>query len=265
MTDALHSLIAEVAASNASDFYRTLWGRERRFDLLPLLTPEHLMRTPLRSRTYKREKGLVKIVRTQAEPFLVQWSLQDLAQEPFGSTSCKRPLVLLTDSHEALEKSLWYYEHNPLPLIGEHHNLPVAAYASRRYGIDSILSDEQILPAFLTELEKEYDVRHVEELTLLGSSFVPENIRAFSHRFPRIRLVLACSETGALANACPERSPEALVFHPAENAILELVGEQLVVTKRAPLVTPIIRYRTGIRASLTPTDCTCGKESYRLL
>lgn len=264
MIESMEELIATIAESDASDFYRTLWGDERAFKRLPRCTPLHLVKTPLRERTYKKEKGLVKIVRRDAGAFLVERALSDIAAENYRGGG-KRPLVLLSDSYDSLEKSLWYYEHETLPLIGEHANLPVSVFAAKRYRIDALMTDEAMLARFLQEAGKEYPPGQIA-LTLLGGEFSAENIVAISSRFHDLRLVLCLSETGALGSACPEGlSSGTLVFHPEQNVFLEYEDGALVISKRELLVTPLVRYKTGIRAAEGHASCACGTEAFRLL
>src|SRR3989338_4702001 len=104
----IEQMLENIRGSAESDFYRNIWGNEKTFYNLPFISIENFIATPLRERTYKKEKGLAKIVRSGAKPFLVQCGLSDLKKENYGDVLCKRPLVLLSNSHEALEKSLWF-------------------------------------------------------------------------------------------------------------------------------------------------------------
>lgn len=263
----IDSLIAAVWESKESEFYRSKWGSAGEtlpvFAELPCCSAEDFIRTPLHDRVYKKDKGLAKIVRIYEKPFLVQWSLADLAAERFGFTDSARPLVMLSDAHEAIEKSLWFYEHDILPLIGEIHNVPVSAFAAKTYGIDAIVSDEYMLSRTLPELEKVYDLGKVASLTLIGAHFAAASI-AYLRQFKNVQYILALPETGSFAASCPRALAEGkFCFHSDDGSYLELVGEHLVVTRLRLLVTPIIRYKTSIRAA--QERCLCGREGYALL
>ena len=100
-------------------------------------------------------------------PYLVPRRLQDIAGETFG-IRCERPLVLFTDPQEAVEKSLWFYARNILPLIGEPNNLAVTAFAAQRYGVDAIVGQLPLVTTFLSRLGGEYDLQRIASITLIG-------------------------------------------------------------------------------------------------
>lgn len=259
----LGALIELVGESPRSDFYRLRWGGRRAFSDLPSIGPEDLSSTPLRGRAYTEGPELVKIIKRADAPFLMARGTDDVRAEPYGE-ACARPLVLMTDSHDALEKILWFYEHDILPLGGEIKNLPVAAHTAARYGIDALVTDTGMLARFLPELEKAYAVAKVASLTLIGERFSDADMEAFLPRFPRLRLLLGLSEAGAFAEACAEAlNAETLRFHAEAGSVLELVEHEIVLTKLSLRPTPIIRYRTGIFAH--SEKCACGKKAVALL
>src|SRR3989344_8082154 len=255
-------LVAKVRTS-ACGFYRAHWGKAERFEDLPLMDVERFIATPFGERTYKVEKGLVKIVRASRAPFLVHWSLEDLKAEQFGDSTGKRPLVLLSDSHDALEKSLWFYEHDILPLIGETNNLQAASFAADAYAIDALVADSKTVLPFLAEYEKGHDVKTIS-VTLIENRFDPAMVARLQISCARVLSVLACSETGAFGVACPEQGDGEVCFHPNDESIVEIENGELVVTRLALLRTPIIRYRTGIRAEAVSADCSCREVAFTL-
>ena len=257
--------LVEAIRIDPCSFYRNHWNTKERFETLPVVRREHFVATPLTGRTYREEKGLVKIVKNGPAPFLVQWGLSDLSKEIYG-TACNRPMVLLSDPHEALEKALWFYERNTLPLIGESNNLPIAAFAAHKYGIDAIVSDEDILFPFVTFFGKECDVKGVQ-LTLIGSGFSVERLQVARNLFQNMRLVLALPETGAFAESCPGLLGKGeYAYHPDENSVIEIIGGRLVITKLPFLITPIIRYDTALEAetAVSTEACLCNKELFIL-
>ena len=60
-------------------------------------------------------------------------------------------MVYFSNSYEALEKSMWCYEHNTVPLIGEKDS-DIAVYAAGKYASDSLISDPIALPRLLPYL-----------------------------------------------------------------------------------------------------------------
>ncbi len=260
----VEQLVAKVRTS-ACGFYRAHWGKAERFEDLPLMDVERFIATPFGERTYKVEKGLVKIVRAYRAPFLVHWSLEDLKAEQFGDSTGKRPLVLLSDSHEALEKSLWFYEHDILPLIGEPNNPPVVSYAANKYDIDALVTDDKAVPPFLSEHEKQNNMKAVA-VVLIGSSFEPALLRRLESSSKNVTPVLSLPETGTFGMACPKnRGAKERHFHPSDNSVLEIKDGELIVTKLVYLRTPVIRYRTGIRAEQFASGSDCGESPFRLV
>src|SRR5690348_8939857 len=114
----ISQFVKDIASSEKSDFYKSIWGSAQEFNDLPAVSREDFINVPLSKRRYKDEKGLVKIVHSPEGSFLSEWSFKDIGLEPWGLPS-KRPFVYLTDAHEAIEKSMWCYENNMVPLIGE--------------------------------------------------------------------------------------------------------------------------------------------------
>lgn len=236
---AMQSLIRDVARSERSNFYAAVWRGETEFSKLPMISREHLVRTPLPERRYKEEKSLVKIVRDGGAAFLSEWCFEDIACEAYGARS-KRPMVFMTDAHEAIEKAMWCYERNMLPLMGEK-DADVAAFTAARYKIDSLITDEKALEIFAPRIEGFSEP--VLDISIIGSSFDGAALMRFAHLAPRIRLVLALPETGAFAESPLSESPR---FSASDGCVVETAEDVLVVSKTRMLATPIVRYRTAI-------------------
>lgn len=84
-------------------------------------------------------KSLVTIVRRDGRLLLLERSFDDIAKEEWGQIG-KRPMVYLTDPHEAIAKAMWCYLHDTVPLIGEK-DPAVARYEAAQYKIDSLITD----------------------------------------------------------------------------------------------------------------------------
>ncbi len=238
----LTDLISGAHASTSADFYRALWGKKQVFSELPTVAREDFLRVPLSRRRYKNERGLVKIVHNEERAFFNEWSFSDIGAESYGLIS-KRPLVYLSDPHEAIEKSVWCYEKGMLPLIGEK-DPAIAMFAASKYRIDSLITDVRALEKFRPFFENFSE--RLSSISLLGTAFNPEELAPYSAHTKKLRLVLALPETGAFAEAEFSPTPR---FRTLPGCIVER-EKTLVVTKTSLLVTPVIRYRTNVPVSL---------------
>lgn len=222
--------------NHRADFYRTRWRKRRLFSELPFISRADFIQTPLSARRYEQKDSLVKLVRTNKGWFLSEWGFEDIGREAFGIES-RRPMVYISDSHEAIEKSMWCYEHNMVPLIGEM-DPDIAMYAASKYQIDSLITDENSLPKLLPYLRNRTEP--LVGLTILGLSFNVETLAPFSEYSQRSRLVLCRAETGAFAEATLSPDP---VFTLLPQCIGERAGDSFVLTKLADIVTPIVKYK----------------------
>jgi hypothetical protein len=246
MKNNISKLIKSVRESAESGFYRDMWGNAEDFDELPLISRDDFLRIPLSKRRYKNDKALVKIVHTPEGPFLSEWSFEDIGREEFGLISA-RPMVYLTDSHEAMEKSMWCYENNMVPLVGEK-DPNVAMFAAGKYKIDSLITDVESLAKFLPYLAKRGE--KLSCISILGDSFDIGTLKQFLNFSDAVRLVLCLPETGVIATAL---LGDELQFKTVENSFIEKKDGFLVVTKLSNLVIPIIRYKTSIPADTIKT------------
>lgn len=251
-TGGLEQLVTFVRESPLSDFYRNKWKGEKAFERLPYSSRADFAAVPLSHRRYKKEKGMVKIVGTGEQAFLSEWSFSDIGRELYAPHSM-RPFVYLTDPFEAVEKSLWCYENGMMPLVGEKDS-DMAIFAAGRYQIDSLIVDEQSLAKFAPFFST---LRApLSSITIIASNFAPSELMSFERYASSIRLVLALPETGAFAEASLSRNPE---FAPLPHCVIEHDSE-ISLTKIVQYPTPIIRYRTEIRAAPT-----AGGRSFTLL
>lgn len=237
----IEKLVTWVREYPDSDFYKTHWRGERDFRTLPTVSCADFLHVPLSKRRYKKGRALTKIVHTPEGPFLSEWSFDDIGREPWGVPS-KRPMVYLEDSHEALEKSMWCYENGMVPLIGER-DADIAMFAAGKYQIDQLVTDPASLPKLSPYLNSRGE--KLLSLTILGDSFDVPALMSFSDVAHTVRLVLRLPETGAIAEGSLTEHP---IFRPTGGAFLEIEEGFLMATKTALLTTPVIRYRTGIKA-----------------
>lgn len=224
-----------VAAHPDASFYRDHWGGESSFEALPETSRSDFLKTPLSKRRYKDEKALIKTVRTKEGLFASEWSFSDIAQESWGPCAT-RPLIYFADPDEAVEKSMWCYERNILPLIGEA--VPdITNSAAEFYRINSAIVDAPSLALLLPYLRGRAEP--LESISIVGSSFTISALQDYVPYAKDIQLVLSLPETGAFAQAPLASRP---VFTLNQNCFIEPGESGLLLTKNAKLVTPIIRY-----------------------
>ncbi len=192
---------------------------------------------PLAERRHKNAASLVKVVRTPQGIFLSEWAFEDIANEPWGLPA-KRPMVYMSDPHEALEKSMWCYEHGMIPLIGER-DPSVAAFAAKTYLIDSLITDVPSLVALASCVS--FVPKKLDSLSVV-IAYPEEALAAMpaSEYAAVTRFLLALPETGAYAYSDPARYP---VFDLLPACSIERSENGLLLTKKRALVTPIVGYR----------------------
>ncbi len=244
-SERLDELISLTRQHPQADFYRTRWGEAKKFEDLPTISRKDFLDVPLSQRRYKDARSLVKIVHDEGRMFLSEWSFEDIGREPWGIPST-RPMVYLSDPHEAVEKSMWCYENNKMPLIREK-DTDIAMIAASKYRIDSLITDTASLQRFLPFLKRQEE--RLLSITIIGESFDPSSLEPFGAFAQSVRLVLRLPETGAFAES--SLAP-ALSFTALPGCIVDEEEGLLVVTKVVQLVTPIIRYRTDLNAASMP-------------
>lgn len=240
MTDRepIERLVTDIRAHPSADFYRAAWGGVTSFDALPVVSRDAFAACPLSQRSYKIEQGLVRVIHGPTGPYLSAWGYTDIAREPYGLPS-KRPLIHFTDAHETVEKSMWSYFNHMVPLAGEKNNA-VTELSARAFDIDSLITDPLMLANLLPYVQARTEP--LASISLISHAFDPEDLMRYRTFANRIRLVLALPETGAFAQA---ELTEHVRFTLLGNCRIE-DRETIVLTKVAPLITPIIRFDTGI-------------------
>lgn len=234
----IEQFVSDIRAHPEADFYKNIWGGVKAFNKLPFITREALAACALSQRSYKKEQGLVRIVHGSGGPFLCAWGFSDIVREPYGALS-KRPLIYFADSHDTVEKSMWSYLNHMVPLAGEKHTA-VTVLAARAYEVDSLITDPASLVDVLPYLQERTEP--LSALSLVGHVFDPEQLMQYRPFAKKIRLVLSLPETGAFAEAVLSEQTR---FTLLANCRIEDT-ETIVLTKYAPLITPIIRFNTGI-------------------
>lgn len=226
--------------------------------------------TKLRKRFYKRdapEGKITKIINDYGRPFLIQRNLSDLVEEDYRIAQLKKPQILFGNIHEALEKSLLFYENDVLPLIGEPNNFAISTFSAKERNIDSLIIDERLFCTYLDHLKKFLDITALK-IVIIGQFINPSNILQLikTLKIVSVRFILELPETGPFAHSCPEALTQGkLIFHPNKNSFVENEGA-LIITKAIHMPTPIIRYQADIFAQPEKTNCNCeAKRSFVLI
>ncbi|NQV93232.1 hypothetical protein HQ403_01910 [Candidatus Kaiserbacteria bacterium] len=262
----LQNLLTFVTESSHSSFYKKHFGTSmnhkevRTYEdlaLLPSISKNDLLQTPLSDRLYiPTGRGLVKVVDSGTHSFLIKRVLSELREEQFGNLG-ERPTVLFSNGHESLEKSLWCYEQNTLPMIGESTNIPITEYFVHRYESDSFLGDIKTLESIFEQSKDAF--LPGSQFTLCEGGF--DLVRIKKHvPLDSTTLILSFPEVGACAHSCPYHlKNNRLVFHPDKNSIIEH-DTNLTVTKLIAMPTPIIRYITDVPSKTEEYSCDCKEE-----
>lgn len=271
----LQKLLYTVLTSTKSSFYRDHYNNQftlrdaenflEKGDIkkIPMLTWKEIQSCHFKERSYIDGQILVKIIHRYSTPFLFARSLGDIGAEDYGVIG-ERPLMLFEYCHEGIEKGLWIYERNILPLVREE-NLDITGMLVQKYRVDSILAESNMLFTFVPYLKRHYTLPAILHLTVIDHTFDAEFLRnTFSNA--KLYLRLGLSETGVFGIPCiHERGRKDILFHPEKNSIVEIQDSELIVTRLTEFPTPIIRYKTGITARILENVCPCeSKLSFSL-
>lgn len=252
------SIAETILESSVSDFYRTtVWNNPSGapYERLPPLTRETYAQTPFLTRLYRTHGLLTKVAYEGGKPFLIGRHLEDIAGESFGTLG-ERPLIAFGSTHESLEKSLWCYARNILPLI-TNDDPDITAMLAKRYEADTLITDTATLATLLPALARHYELARFRRVSVIDTSF---NLPLLEKMFPEaeLSLVLGLPETGSIALSCPAALKEKLiVFHAAPHRTIEH-NDALTVTDARLLPTPLIRYRPGIAVRFLKAPCACS-------
>ena len=113
------SLQQQIFAHSTATLYGDTWGDSlpASLEATPILTWKKLIECPFRKRTYTAKPLFVHITYRDSEACLIGRTTSDILSEHYGDTTVARPLVAAHYRHHAIEKGMWFYEHNILPQI----------------------------------------------------------------------------------------------------------------------------------------------------
>lgn len=263
----LKETLRVIASSKKSDFYKKYWGLAaiKKLDIdfvhLPNIGIDKIINCKFNERLYVDKGIFVKIIYRNGIPFLMARTKNDIGNENYGEITYERPLIFFENAHESLEKSLWHYGKNILPLIGED-NIDITLMSAGRYKIDSIVGDMVSIKKLVLPGTQNTGLKNIRNITIIDSTLNHVSIGMLGGVFrdAKIQKILALPETGSFGQACKETNNET-IFHETADSMIETGDSgELIVTKLALLPTPIIKYTTGIEAKLEVKNCHCEEK-----
>lgn len=245
--DLMH-VIERVYHSKESAWYREWWEGNipHLFHQIPLLTVKHLARTPLPQRQYKKEKSLTKIVYRPHGAFLVQRGIADIACDDIPLLGT-RPQVLMTNWRQAIEMSVWVYEHETLPLLSDTDDMAVVVGDARTYRVNAWYVDMNMARRITAGALRGFETKNIA-LCVLDEAFDVATLCRLQKICASVHARLVLPEAGVVAQWAPHH--DICTWVPTDTSILEVVKGRLVVSKTTHEITPLIRYHTNIRARL---------------
>ena len=255
----LASLLKHISVQDKADLYTSRIHGDTLDSVVPL-TWSDLVACPLDRRLYQEsDKCFVKIAYKNDVPILIARNRKELADEPYYIGTSTRPLVGCSNRAVGIELGIWFFEHNIIPLL-EMHEAKMTASLAGKYQADSFTGDMEAAQRLLPELATHSDIDLLEFVHIVGISdcydieFLSQYIS-----IEKIHISAYLPVCGLWAQACPEQLSKTgkVVFHPLDSVIVE--GQtNLLLTKLSPLLTPILRYETGIQAKFLDKKCQCS-------
>ena len=269
----LKKLLADVLAAEP-EFYRKKYLNavidddcirnldEERFKTLPAATKEEIARAPYAGRLYQEGSGITKLIPCveAGRSFLLHRTLEEIKEDDLPYEGA-RPMVLMSNMYEAIERCLFFYERNILPLIGEFRNPAVAVSSARQYNIDALVMDHTAVLQYrrmLCALNL-----NIQSVTVVDSTFHKDDFSGWPPETTKY-FVVSFPETGRLAYSCPRAAAEdKLVLHPYPDVYIEPSALSVITSVRFKSC-PMIRYRAPVYFEDVRSVCGCGKASFAL-
>ena len=134
----------------------------------------------------------MKVVYEGDVPRLLARTRKDIEEADCGRIMYQRPLVFFGSAQESVEKGLWLYTKNILPLIAEEH-VDITCMAAVRYGIDAIVGDFESLRKIAVAIPRYPDLAKVAHIIVVGKHGEPD-LECLKQAFPAatLHLILLC-------------------------------------------------------------------------
>lgn len=233
---------------------------EAMFLSLPTLKLDEIALAPYQSRLYKEGTGFNKLIYSESQKryFLIHRLLEEITQDQL-TIDGSRPIVILNNMYEAIERCLFFYEKGILPLIGEVYNPTVVFSMAQQYEADMIYIDHPSVETFRDGLLRAS--LPLKSITVIDSVFYEEDLN-WPQNF-KVRLILSVLEAGRIAYSCPGSNlKEGIIFHPYDDIFIEFLNSAVVVTSSRLVACPIIRFDISIKATICDSICGCNKTSF---
>jgi len=232
------------------------------FSLLPIISKSDLAEAPYKNRCYGEGTGINKLIffEDNNSYFLIHRTIEEIGKDDLPVVG-ERPMVILSNVYEAVERCVFFYEKRILPLIGEANNFTVVYATARQYKIDSLFIDhisvEKFRKGLLTEPQNKIShVTVIDSMFLLGDLEWPENIKK--------AFILSIPEFGRIAFSCPEITKKSgLVLHSYPDVYIE-PGALSVLTSSRLWACPMIRYKSTIYMERIVAECKCGLAAFKI-
>ncbi len=265
----LRQLIQTISNSRESNFYKNIWKNTPLkngvidFENTSTIEIGDIIKYKFNKRLYVKNGLFVKIIYHNNIPFLIARTKRDISKDNYGEINYERPLVFFESSHESIEKALWLYNKNILPLMAED-NIDLTEIIAGRYEIDSIIGDVKSITNIISRKTGRFDIKKIKNVTIIDSFFDKNFISILKNYLPsgKIQIILSLPETGPLGLLCKKTDKENLTFHPPKNTIIETSKNgYLIATRLILLPTPIIKYETEIKIRMAKKFCSCKKSN----
>ena len=126
---------------------------------------------------------------------LCMWTFSDIAREPYGSPTCRRPLVHFQAIDEAVEKMTWCYENGALPLLAEKKP-DICIPSIRAYEVDSLLCDALSFGELIPILQTQKKLTHISIVDSRFDQGLMDSVRTITDSYS---FVLSCAPLGPIA------------------------------------------------------------------
>lgn len=232
------------------------------FTTLPTITLKELAKAPYKTRLLEEKAGFHKLIHSPQTDsyFIIHRTLAEIKKD-ITPILGKRPLVLMDSVHEAIERCLFFYEKQILPLIGETSNPAIVYETAKQYNVDSLIIDHQSLVTFKNELLQQN--LPIKSVTILDTNLTPEDLT-----WPKeikVYPIISLPEFGPVAYQCSQSSQKKkFIFHAYDDVFIEPDISSVLTSSRLSAC-PMIRYKSDVAMKETAKTCMCREKSLQFL
>ncbi|MFA5932448.1 MAG: hypothetical protein WCV81_05325 [Microgenomates group bacterium] len=157
---------------------------------------------------------------------------------------------------------------NFIDVMGDINDLSLSAKIAAKLKVDVLFTSPTILYFFIPFLKKEYDLKKIKRISLMGEYCSKQKASLFRKLFSRALIVrrygLSEGQGESVGLYCKYLNTLMTgYFHPSPKYYLETIdfmeGSELVVTHLHKNGFPLIRYKTGDAVEMEDFKCKCGQ------